>query len=167
MNIRLEDTVDIPAIHRVEQAAFGRAAEADLVDVLRANGKATLSLVAEEGGEIVGHVFFSPVALRTENGEHAALGLGPVAVLPERQGQGIGSALIRRGLEMLPPELAVFLEGSPKYYPRFGFVDAAEFGIKCQFNPPPGCFMVHAPVPEGLLGLKGTIYYSEEFETVE
>lgn len=166
MNIRIEEPGDIPATHRVEQAAFGRAAEADLVDALRAHGKATLSLVAEEGGEIVGHVFFSPVRLRIESGEHAALGLGPVAVLPERQGQGIGSALIRRGLEMLPPGLAVFLEGNPKYYARFGFVDAGDFGIKCQFNPPPGCFMLHEPAPEGIKGLQGTIYYSEEFETV-
>ncbi len=94
--------------------------------------------------------------------------MGPVAVTPERQKQGIGSALIREGLERLRQagyELLV-VEGSPAYYPRFGFLDASPFGITCQFNPPPGCFMVLELRPGAAKGKSGVVYYTPEFEAV-
>ena len=95
MIIREEQAGDIDGIREVELLAFGRAAEPDLVDTLRAHGKVTLSLVAEDGGQIVGHVMFTPGRI----GETPVETLAPVAVRPGRQGQGTGAALIRTGLE--------------------------------------------------------------------
>jgi putative acetyltransferase len=172
MIIRAEQTRDIEGIREVEILAFERAAEADLVDALRAHGKATLSLVAEEDGAIVGHVLFSPARI----GETPAIGMGPVAVRPARQGQGIGSALIRAGLAGLRQagHTIVIVEGDPNYYTRFGFQDATPLGITCEFNPPPGCFMVQALTagalaslvhPQGR-GVQRTAYYAEEFQAV-
>ncbi len=82
---RMETSEDIPAIHAVERDAFEREAEADLVDRLRENGAAFLSWVAEEDGEVLGHVLFSPVTIKMESDEYPALGLGPVAIRPDRQ----------------------------------------------------------------------------------
>ena len=97
MSIRPEQPGDIDAVHRVNRQAFGREQEAALADRLRAL-PATQSLVAVADSHIVGHIFFSPVTLN--GGEHAGmLGLGPVAVLPEYQRRGIGSQLVRQGLE--------------------------------------------------------------------
>ena len=164
MNIREERAGDIAGIREVETLAFGRTAEADLVDALRAHGKATLSLVAEEDGQIVGHVLFSPGRIE----ETPVEGMGPVAVRPDRQGQGIGSVLIRAGLAGTRQMgcRIVIVEGSPAYYPRFGFQDAAPLGITCEFNPPPGCFMVQALVEGALEGVRGTAFYAEEFKAV-
>jgi putative acetyltransferase len=168
MKIRLELPADIIGIHMVEAAAFNRPAEADLVDRLRENGKVTLSLVAEEDAIICGHVLFSPVVLQSEDGEFHAVGLGPVAVDPTLQRQGIGATLIREGLMRLREAQApvVFVEGNPSYYGRFGFRDAEQVGISCEFNPPPGCFMLLELRPGSLGGRQGVVHYSEEFQSV-
>src|SRR5215468_9956969 len=103
MIVRPEKPEDIPAIRIVIERAFGRAAEADLVDALRRNGKATISLVAEEEGRVVGHILFSPVTLQfNEAGktELTGVGLAPLAVIPERQNQQIGATLIEHGLTL-------------------------------------------------------------------
>jgi putative acetyltransferase len=94
--------------------------------------------------------------------------MGPVAVQPGRQGQGIGSRLIHQGLECLRQQghRLVMVEGNPRYYSRFGFQDATPLGIACEFNPPPGCFMVQALVPGALEGVTGMAYYAEEFQAV-
>jgi putative acetyltransferase len=166
--IRPEQPQDIPAIYEVERRAFARSAEANLVDLLRAHARATLSLVAEEDGQIAGHVLYSPVTLRQGSQAWPAIGLGPVAVLPELQNRGIGSALIRRSLDLLrsSPEQLVFVEGNPLYYARFGFQDTAAVGIQCEFNPPPGCFMFLELAPGALAGRQGILHYSEEFQAV-
>src|SRR5215813_5842010 len=98
ISIRPETLEDITAIRHVVQSAFGRAAEADLVDALRRNGRATLSLVAQDSGRIIGHIMFSPVVIDTAQGELCGLGLAPLAVWPERQNEGIGSRLVIEGL---------------------------------------------------------------------
>jgi len=167
MIIRQENPADIPQIKQVNTLAFGRAAEAELVDLLRANGHATLSLIAEED-LIVGHVFFSPVCIHTPGGLVPAQGLGPVAVRPEAQRQGIGSALIRAGIEHMRQagHTILVVEGSPAYYSRFGFQDASLFGIRCEFSPPPGCFMVLSLAPGALEGAHGLVCYSPEFQLV-
>ena len=164
MNLREEQAGDIDSVREVELLAFGGTEEADLVDILRAHGKATLSLVAEEDGQIVGHVLFSPGRI----GETPVEGMAPVAVRPERQGQGIGSALIRAGLAGLrrAGQKIVIVLGDPKYYMRFGFKDATPLGISCEFDAPPGCFMVQALVEGALEGVQGTAYYAEEFRAV-
>ena len=123
MEIRTETGADLAAVGEVNRLAFGREAEARLVDDLRDGGYARLSLVAEEEGRLVGHIMFSEAVIRTDGGEVGALALGPVGVIPERQGRGVGSALIREGLERCVQEghRIVVLLGHPGYYPRFGF----------------------------------------------
>ncbi|NRA08004.1 MAG: N-acetyltransferase [Myxococcales bacterium] len=130
--IRAEVEADHERVLEIQAAAFGRQNEADLVEALRRSAHPMLSLVAEEGGGISGHVFFSPVGLDPPATAPPLGGLAPVAVEPERQGQGIGSALIRAGLERCPALgwQAVFLVGNPAYYARFGFELAAPTGLR-------------------------------------
>src|SRR5437773_8508575 len=99
ITIRQEKPEDASAIRSLNEQAFGRPAEAELVDKLRAHGKVTLSLVAVQDGEIVGHILFSSVTIESSEQTFAAVGLAPMAVRPEVQKQGIGSQLIERGLE--------------------------------------------------------------------
>jgi putative acetyltransferase len=168
MIIREEQPEDQAGVYEVEALAFGRNAEADLVDELRKNGKVTLSLVAEEEGKILGHVLFSPGWIEGPGGKTAVEGMGPVAVVPDRQGQGIGSALIREALKQMRQagRRLIIVEGNPRYYIRFGFIEATLFGITCEFNPPPGCFMVRALAEGALEGVSGTAHYAEEFRSV-
>lgn len=98
MHIRTEQVMDIPKIHAINRAAFASTTEADIVDVLRSAAENAMSLVAEEDGEILGHIMFSPVQLIGAAGVRA-MALAPMAVTPERQRAGIGSALVRAGLE--------------------------------------------------------------------
>lgn len=126
MQIRLERPEDAPFIHALTERAFqGRpfsdGAEARVIDALRAAGALTLSLVATDGGEIAGHVAFSPVTINGEAGNW--YGLGPVSVWPHRQRKGVGQSLIREGLRRLRSRGAggCVLLGDPAYYARFGF----------------------------------------------
>jgi putative acetyltransferase len=116
----------------VNASAFGRPAEAQIVEALRVNGKVVLSLVAELEGRIVGHALFSRAYIEAESGTRVEAALGPLAVLPERQRRGIGSALVRRGLEECRALGfgAVFLLGDPAYYGRFGFQPARAYGLR-------------------------------------
>jgi putative acetyltransferase len=166
---RLETPEDIPTIHAVERDAFKREAEADLVDRLREKGAAFLSWVAAEDGEVLGHVLFSPVTIKMDSDEYPALGMGPVAIRPDRQRQGIGSEMIRTALDVIrgTNQPIVVVEGNPKYYSRFGFQDATLTGLTCQFDPPPGCFMVLELQPGALNGRSGRVYYRPEFAEVE
>lgn len=168
MNIRQEKPEDIPDIHFVNEQAFGRPDEARLVDLLRAKDKITLSLVAEENGRIVGHVLFSPMTIKTESGSYPAVGLGPVAVLPEMQRQGIGARLIETGLEMCRGmgETAVIVLGHPDYYPRFGFVPASQFGIRSTYDVPDDVFMALELREGSLNGRSGVAHYQPEFDGV-
>jgi putative acetyltransferase len=127
MRIRLESFRDASIIHSLTQAAFNRSAysnhnEARIVEALRDAGVLTLSLVAEEGGEVVGHAAFSPVRINDREG--GWFGLGPVSVRPDRQKSGVGSAIIRDGLNRLRSMGArgCVVFGDPAYYVRFGFV---------------------------------------------
>jgi putative acetyltransferase len=121
MRIRPEEPHDWPEIHALIEAAFGQKAEADLVQRLRADGDLILSLTAEDG-KPVGHVAFSRLAL-PDAPSMRACALAPLAVLPQRQRQGIGSALVREGVKRLMQEDMdlVLVLGEPSYYGRFGF----------------------------------------------
>ena len=101
VDVRRERPEDIKQIYSVNEQAFEATVEAEIVDVLRGNCPDTLSLVAEDEGEIVGHIFFSPVAIEWSGTVVKGMGLAPMAVRPNRQGQGIGSQLVRAGLEIL------------------------------------------------------------------
>jgi putative acetyltransferase len=166
--IRAETEDDYAAVRLVNEQAFGRSGEADLVEALRRRARPFISLVAEIEGRIVGHIFFSPVEIETEQSVSKALGLAPMAVLPEFQNQGIGSRLVRKGLEEclhLGQDVVVVL-GHPEYYPRFGFIPAVQRGLSCEYAVPDDVFMV-AELREGALrGRKGVVKYGPEFSDV-
>jgi putative acetyltransferase len=167
MNIRPERPADIPGIRAVNLMAFETSAEADLVDALREQAEWTVSLVADDGEALVGHILFSPVTLRGHP-ELPVAGLGPMAVVPARQRQGIGSALIHDGLERCR-QLgfgAVVVVGHPEYYPRFGFTAGSRFDLGCEYDVPDEAFMV-LELDKGILtGKSGIIHYHPAFASV-
>ena len=165
ISIRPETAADRAAVRGANEAAFGRPNEAGLVDALRASARPLVSLVAVEEGRVVGHILFSPVTIEGPQGVSAALGLGPMAVRPERQNRGIGSLLVRAGLEACSAlgETVVVVLGHPHYYPRFGFVPAATKGLRCEYPVPDDVFMVTELVPGALRGRTGLVKYHPEF----
>jgi putative acetyltransferase len=168
MIIRPEKSEDIPSIRIVIEQAFGRAAEADLVDALRRNGKAAISLVAEDNGRIVGHIFFSAVTIQSKEAGLTGIGLAPLAVIPERQNQSIGATLMEHGLRRCREEDYPFVVvlGHPGYYPRFGFVPASSFGIKSEYDVADEVFMVMELREGALTGCAGVAKYQPEFNEV-
>ncbi len=166
--IRGERSEDYPAIRRIHTLAFGCTYEGMLVDALREAAESYISLVAIMDGEVVGHIFLSPVSIESVDGESVAFGLGPRAVLPEYQRQGIGSQLVRQGLEMCLRigQSVVLVLGHPKYYPRFGFVPAHTRGLHCEYAVPDEDFMVIELTPGALRGRTGLVKYLPEFAEV-
>ena len=166
--VRAERVGDEAAIRTVNEAAFGVPDEARLVDQLRAAGKVVASLVAEQGGAVVGHILFSPATIDGQGGPQPAAALAPMAVLPQLQGQGIGSRLVEAGLAACRDAglaRAVVL-GHADYYPRFGFRPAHEFGLICPFEAPPEAFMALALRPGGLDGCAGQVRFASEFDAL-
>jgi putative acetyltransferase len=168
MIIRLEKPEDVPGIRIVNERAFGSSSEADIVDALRRNGKATISLVAEDEGRVVGHILFSPVTVETGERELAGLGLAPVAVLPEFQNRGVGSSLVEQGIERCREvgHSFVVVLGHPHYYPRFGFTPASRFGIKCEYDVADENFMAMELREGALQNQAGMARYQPEFNEV-
>jgi putative acetyltransferase len=166
VDVRAEGSSDRDAISAVHTAAFGDhgPAVAALVDSLRDAG-GELSLVAEEGGQIVGHVMFTPSLLDAPARLLAVQVLSPVGVDPRHQRRGVASALIRRGIELLVErgEPLVFLEGSPAYYARFGFEQAGPRGFrKPSLRIPDAAFQVLA-LPTYEPWMTGTLVYADAF----
>jgi len=163
--IRAATPGDVAAIRRVHTAAFGRAAEAELALALAAREPACISLVASQSGAVAGHVLFSPVAVDGHAFAIAPLGLGPLAVAPELQRGGVGSALTRAGIDACRKNGAPFVVvlGHPPYYPRFGFAPAARFGLTFADAPPRDAFMALELVPGALAGVRGAVRYAPEF----
>ncbi len=135
MIVRQEIPADIAAIRDVTAAAFKDHPHSDqtehlIIDRLRQAGALNISLVAVVDGKVVGHVAFSPLEL--SDGSKGWFGLGPVSVLPECQGRGIGGALIRRGLDMLRDRAAAgcVVMGDPELYTKFGFRNDPQFILK-------------------------------------
>ena len=162
VRIRPEAPADRSAVHKVNALAFGRPDEARLADALRAQARPYLSLVAELEGELIGHIVFTPVTLE---GVAGVMGLAPMAVRPDRQRSGIGSALVRAGLEHCNTQgaSAVVVLGHPEYYPRFGFAPAARFGLVSEYDAPPEAFMALELEPGALAGARGTVRYHRAF----
>lgn len=135
---RRESPEDIAAVRAVETAAFSRPNEAALVDGLRAAGALKLSAIAELDGRIVGHVAYSPIFIESASGSADALALAPMAVHPDWQRKGLGSALVRWSLNECRSDghELVIVVGHPEYYPRFGFLPAMPLGVSCPFDVP-------------------------------
>ena len=160
---RTERPEDYAAIRLVNEEAFGRPDEADLVDRLRAQGVVLASFVAEAEGLIVGHILFSRMSIETTDKSIAAVALAPLAVIPKFQRQGIGTMLMAHGLDCLRGgiEQIVFVLGPPDYYQRFGFsADEARF-IESPFNPK--SFMALELKPNALDGSRGKVRYPDAF----
>lgn len=166
--IRAERPGEEVAVRAVNDAAFGREAEGALVDRLRERGKLLLSLVAEEEGAIVGHVAFTRVRPVAGGEGVAGAGLAPMAVLPGRQRAGVGSRLVRAGIEACRAAGIgyVVVLGHPEYYPRFGFVPAGLFGISCRWPVPDEAFQVRELTSGALDAVRGTVEYEPEFDEV-
>jgi putative acetyltransferase len=187
--LRAEQPGDAGTIRQINEAAFKGTAEADLIDALRAAGGITLSAVAifggrqlgggtadpsrrtqmctgeVIGGELVGHVLFTRVVVATQKGEAELLGLGPVAVLPAKQHQGIGTMMISGSLEHLRAlhHRGVVVVGGPGYYRRFGFIQADRWGLQWETEVPKDNFMALELTPGALTGISGVVRYRPEF----
>jgi putative acetyltransferase len=168
LTLRSETPKDIPIIHQIHTAAFGRPNEADLVDALRQHNALTISLVAVQDGCLVGHIAFSQVTITAETGTIAALGLAPMAVLPAYQRRGIGFQLVEAGLTAChnTPYRVVVVLGHPHYYPRFGFAPAKPLGIVWEHDAQEEAFMVHELREGALMQTKGMVKYRPEFQAV-
>ena len=166
VSIRPETPKDVDSIGYVNEQAFGQIEEGAIVDKLRNRNALTISLVATRDDKVVGHIAFSPVVIESQCSSFEAVALAPMAVLPAYQRKGIGSQLVRSGLEecrRLGHEVVVVL-GHPDYYPRFGFVPGKQRGIDCEFEVPDEAWMV-IELKEGVLaGKRGTVRFQAEFQ---
>jgi putative acetyltransferase len=166
ITIRPEGAADRQAILDVNREAFGREDEARLVDALRESPAfvPALSLVAEEGGAIVGHILFTHLTVADGGVARPALALAPMAVLPASQNRGVGSALVRRGLADAREQghHVVIVLGHPAYYPRFGFVPARPLGVRPPFDVPDDAFLVVGLTDGALDGLAGDVRHPPE-----
>ena len=165
ITIRSEQPQDVDGIRHVNAKAFGQSEEADLVDKLRRNCDDILSLVALEASIVVGHVLFSPAVLENEGETVVGSALAPVAVLPAYQKQGIGTALIQKGLHILTAAHCPFVIvlGHPEYYPRFGFEQARKNGIQCEWDVPDDAFMILMLDEQRIKIRSGMARYRPEF----
>ena len=167
VEIRPETGADVDDIHAVNAAAFPTDAEAQLVDRLRIAAEPVVSLVADDAGDVVGHVMFTPVELAAARGG-LVMGLAPMAVRPDRQRSGIGSALVERGLAACRElgAVAVVVLGHAAYYPRFGFAPASAAGVRSEYDVPDDVFMLLELQPDALSGEECVARYHAAFATL-
>lgn len=167
-----ERASDLARVYEINSAAFGRDAEAKLVDRLRACGEffLALSLVAvDPDGLVVGCILLTRAFVDTEAGPFAALALAPMAVDPIVQRRGIGAELVRGAIakaESLGEHLVIVL-GHPDYYPRFGFAPASKWGIRPPFDAPDEAWMALWIGGAQPRRLNGVVRYAEPFMTME
>jgi len=165
IEIREERPGDVAAIRDVNRRAFGQDQEGNIVDALRSNGGALLSLVATLKGQVVGHIMYSPLSV---GGEVTGAALGPMAVLPEHQRQGVGSKLVETGNRKLRDAGCPFIIvlGHATYYPRFGFRPVSTYGIKCEWEVPDDVLMLLVLDEAKMRGVSGLAKYRPEFSSV-
>ena len=171
--VRDERPEDASGVRRVLERAFGQADEADLVDRLRKAGAVTVSSVAldrsDDGGagpqKVIGHILFSPVTIAGRHPPMQAIGLAPMAISPEHQRRGIGTALVEAGLALCREQgvALVVVLGHPTYYSRFGFRPAHRAGLSCEYDAPPEAFMALELATGALESCSGTVRYHPVF----
>ena len=169
--IRPETPADVDAVYTVNKQAFdGREAEPRLVDSIRKSEGyiPELSLVAEQNDQIMGHILFSRIQIQSENVQLPGLALAPMAVLPEYQGQGIGSTLVKRGLEECKRlgYAWIIVLGHPAYYTRFGFAPELAKSLECPFGDCGNAWMALELIPGVLKGVRGIVSYPPAFDHV-
>ena len=166
---RVETPDDIDNIYKVQVAAFGRNNEAELVNKLRGTSDWIESVVAESNGAIVGHCLYTRVSVESERETFTAAALGPVAIMPELQGEKLGTMLIITATNMVIDKgyPLLFVLGDSTYYKRFGYSDAAMYGFTLPFETPPGAFMVATLHTEILQGKSGVVHYAAPFLEVD
>ena len=165
LTLRAEEPRDFDAIFGVVERAFGQPGEARLVSDLRGTVEPWISLVALERDTVVGHVLFTPVHTEGPGDSTPAIALAPVAVEPARQGDGIGSRLVRAGLAACRDigELLVFVLGHKDYYPRFGFGPAGLDGFDFRGEEVDPSFMLIELEPGAIAGRSGRVRYADAF----
>jgi len=168
MDVRIECLADIEAIEQVNFAAFNTEAEAKLVNGLRDEKVPGISLVAENDGEIVGHILFTEVTLQHDSSDLKLMGLAPMAVLPEQQKNGVGKRLVKAGLAQCRAQGCdgVFVLGHPGYYPKFGFLPAVKHQFQSELDVPDEVFMLLELSTEKLSGKQGIIQFHRLFAGV-
>jgi putative acetyltransferase len=161
IEIRQEQPEDIAAVRDLNRRAFGQEQEGTVVDALRANGGAQLSLVAVDEGRVVGHILYSPLQI----GQVEGSALGPMAVDPEVQRHGIGTALVEAGNARLREHGCPFVVvvGHAEFYRRFGFTPARPLGITCEWEVPDEVFMILVLDETTMSGVTGKAAYRREF----
>lgn len=169
--MRLEDATaaDAAAIRKVHIAAFETEAEADLVEQAGACGADLVSIIARLGSSVVGHLLVTPVTVRPGEGQATwtATAIGPIGVVPSSQGDGVGTVLMRAGIDHCRTLgfHAIFLLGEPAYYSRFDFVPAHELGYSCKWDEAGDAFMVLQFVPDAATAHgPGRVAYHEIFD---
>ena len=167
VEVRFERPKDIDEVRLLNDKAFGQPLEGRIVDKLRKSCKGILSLVAISNIKVIGHILFSPVTIETQSGTIGGKGLGPMAILPELQNQGIGTKLVKEGLRIINNTTCPFVIvlGHEKYYPRFGFQRASKYGLKSQWEGiPDKAFMVMILNDSVMKGVSGIVRYRDEFD---
>ena len=165
MKIRAEQIRDIDIIREINDLAFKSDAEGKLIDRLRGENIDLISLVAEENDKVLGHILFSPASILDKGKSIEIMGLAPMAVLPTHQRKGIGSALIKEGLNRCIKigYGAIIVLGHPEYYPKFGFVPSTKYNISCEYNVPEEVFMILELRKDFLKGISGIAKYHPVF----
>ena len=167
MIIRQEKKGDYRIIYEVNKQAFNQKDESELINRIRAgkNFIPGLSLVAENNGELIGHILFSKIKIIGEK-VYETLSLAPIAVLPKYQNQGVGGKLIKEGLKRAEKLgfNSVLVVGHKDYYPKFGFEKASKWNIKCPFEVPDGAFMAIELITGSLKNKSGVVEFPKEFQ---
>jgi putative acetyltransferase len=166
LTVRFEKPEDIPSVRMLNKQAFGGPVEADIVDKLRHTCPEALSFVAEDKDSVIGHILFTPAVVKSGQKVIQGMALAPMAVLPERQRQGIGAKLVEHGLKTLQDRSFPFVIvlGHPEYYPRFGFRPASKHRITCQWEGVPDeAFMIVIFDEIAMEGISGMARYRDEF----
>lgn len=163
VEIRPEEEADIEAIDEVLRRSFPDATEAKLVKSLRDGGYVRVSLVAVEGGRIIGHILFSELAIVTSQGKTLGLSLAPLAVHPDFQRHGIGARLVEAGLKTCRDNGYSFaiVVGNRDYYPRFGFSADLARHLECAYKGP--SFMALELTPGSVSSIEGRVEYAPPF----
>lgn len=168
--VRPEKPDDRDEIRHINLLSFGRTAEADLVDALRAAEGLALSLVAViggrlddgneiDGGEVVGYLALTPVVVLTDGGDVPLLSLGSVVVAPDHRQRGVGTLLVEAGLERMREagHAGIVVMGDPGFFSRFGFIPASRWGLRWDMQTNDEAFMALELTPGFMTGISGMV----------